>query len=81
MRHHDVFAEELRNPTTTEPKYTDEEFRFLMAMKDYKERNRRPYPTWREVLAVVLSLGYRRVAEPGPTPEFLRGYRRKGEGQ
>ena len=46
--------------------YTDEERVFLMAMERYKRERRRPYPTWREVLQVVHSLGYRRVAEPRP---------------
>jgi hypothetical protein len=46
--------------------YTDEERAFLVAMERYKRQRRRPFPTWREVLAVVHSLGYRRVAEPRP---------------
>jgi len=46
--------------------YTDEERVFLMAMERYKRERRRPFPTWREVLRVVYSLGYRRVAEPRP---------------
>jgi hypothetical protein len=46
--------------------YSDEEREFLVAMERYKRRMRRPFPTWREVLEVVLSLGYRRVAEPRP---------------
>ncbi len=49
--------------------YSDEEREFLVAMERYKRQNRRPYPTWREVLHVVHSLGYRRVAEPrAPRP-------------
>jgi hypothetical protein len=46
--------------------YTDEERLFLMAMERYKRERRRPYPTWREVLQVVVSLGYRKVADPRP---------------
>jgi hypothetical protein len=46
--------------------YSDEERVFLLAMERYKRQRRRPYPTWREVLHVVYSLGYRRVAEPRP---------------
>ena len=46
--------------------YTDDERLFLMAMERYKRERRRPYPTWREVLHVLLSLGYRKVAEPRP---------------
>jgi hypothetical protein len=46
--------------------YTEDERRFLMAMERYKRERRRPFPTWREVLQVFLSLGYRKVAEPRP---------------
>jgi hypothetical protein len=38
--------------------YTDEEKEFLLAMDRYKRDNRRPYPTWSEVLEVLKSLGY-----------------------
>jgi len=43
--------------------YSDEERAFLVAIERYKRRNRRPFPTWREVLHVAHCLGYRRVAE------------------
>jgi hypothetical protein len=43
--------------------YSDDEREFLMAIESYKRRNRRPFPTWREVLHVAHSLGYRKVAE------------------
>jgi hypothetical protein len=49
--------------------YTDDEREFLLAMDHYKRTQRRPYPTWREVLRVLKSLGYRK---PPPTPEALR---------
>ena len=41
--------------------YSDDERIFLVAMERYKRERRRPYPTWREVLHVVRSLGYRKV--------------------
>jgi hypothetical protein len=41
--------------------YSDDERLFLVAMERYKRERRRPYPTWREVLQVVRSLGYRKV--------------------
>ena len=44
--------------------YSDEERAFLVAMERYKRRNGRPFPTCREVLYVLRSLGYRKVAEP-----------------
>jgi hypothetical protein len=37
-----------------------DELEFLKAMDRYKRDYRRPFPTWREVLAVVKSLGYER---------------------
>jgi hypothetical protein len=45
---------------------TDEEVEFLKAMDAYKRRSK--FPTWREVLAVLRSLGYRKVAPAGPLP-------------
>lgn len=51
------------DPTTCEREYTDDEIDFMKAMDQYKRDNRRPFPTWSEVLEVLASLGYRRVAE------------------
>jgi hypothetical protein len=56
------------DPTTCEREYTDDEIAFMRAMDQYKRDNRRPFPTWSEVLEVLYSLGYRRVAEVGPMP-------------
>jgi len=41
-----------------------EQFDFLMAINEYKKLNKRPFPTWTEVLDVIHALGYRKVAEP-----------------
>jgi hypothetical protein len=61
----------LQNPTTTERlQYTAEELDFLRAIDTYKRLSRRPYPTWREVLAVLISRGWRRVAQPSGLPTF-----------
>jgi hypothetical protein len=65
------------DPTTCERDYTDEEIVFMKAMDLYKRANRRPFPTWSEVLEVLRSLGYRKTAEatalPGlPVPPSLR---------
>ncbi len=46
-----------------------EAFVFLKAVERYQRANNRRYPTWREVLAVAHSLGYRRVAA-ADSPEF-----------
>ena len=42
---------------------TAEQFGFLRAINDYKTVNKRPFPTWTEVLDVMKALGYRKVAE------------------
>lgn len=43
----------------------EEQLEFLKAMDEYKRVNTRPFPTWTEVLDVVLFLGYRKVAPLG----------------
>jgi hypothetical protein len=47
-----------------EGEMTDEQFDFIMAIDEYKRVNRRPFPTWTEVLDVIHALGYRKVADP-----------------
>ena len=49
------------DPTTCEKDYSDEEITFMKAMDLYKRSNRRPFPTWSEVLEVLRSLGYRKT--------------------
>jgi hypothetical protein len=49
------------DPTTCEKDYSDEEIVFMKAMEQYKRSNRRPFPTWSEVLEVLHSLGYRKT--------------------
>ncbi|OGZ72109.1 MAG: hypothetical protein A2908_04425 [Candidatus Staskawiczbacteria bacterium RIFCSPLOWO2_01_FULL_38_12b] len=44
--------------------HSDEEREFLKAIDRYKIEMRRPYPTYPEVLAIALSLGYRKVVSP-----------------
>jgi hypothetical protein len=66
------------DPTTCEKDYSDEEIIFMKAMDQYKRANRRPFPTWSEVLEVLRSLGYRKTeaptALPGlPVPPYLNG--------
>jgi hypothetical protein len=53
--------------------YTDDELEFLRAIDRYKKCGRRPHPSWREVLQVLLSLGYRKVAEPSDVPTIRSG--------
>jgi hypothetical protein len=42
---------------------TPDQLEFAMAMERYMRRQRRPFPTWHEVLMVLTALGYRKVAE------------------
>src|SRR5215212_8371543 len=56
------------DPTTCEKDYSDEEIIFMKAMDQYKRANRRPFPTWSEVLEVLLSLGYRKTEEATALP-------------
>jgi hypothetical protein len=56
------------DPTTCERDYSDEEIIFMKAMDQYKRDNRRPFPTWSEVLEVLRALGYRKTEEPTELP-------------
>jgi hypothetical protein len=56
------------DPTTCERDYSTDEIEFMKAMDQYKRENRRPFPTWSEVLEVLRAIGYRRVAEPSMMP-------------
>lgn len=56
------------DPTTCERDYNVEEIEFMKAMDQYKRENRRPFPTWSEVLEVLRALGYRKTAEPSVMP-------------
>lgn len=46
-----------------EGEMTEEQFEFIMAINEYKRVNRRPFPSWTEVLDIITALGYRKVAE------------------
>jgi len=43
----------------------EEQLEFIKALDEYKRVNNRPFPTWTEVLDMVLYLGYRKVAPIG----------------
>jgi hypothetical protein len=58
------------DPTTCERDYNDEEIAFMKAMDQYKRDNRRPFPTWSEVLEVLRALGYRKVAQATALPGY-----------
>lgn len=55
-----------------EGQMSDEQFEFLMAIDEYKQKNARPFPTWTEVLEVIKALGYRKVAEPQSLQQFKK---------
>ena len=46
-----------------EGEMTEEQFEFLMAVDEYKRVNKRPFPSWTEVLDIIRALGYRKVAD------------------
>ena len=48
-----------------EGELTDDQFEFVMAIDEYKRLNKRPFPSWTEVLEVLQYLGYRKVADVG----------------
>ncbi len=50
------------DPTTCERDYRPEEVEFMQALDAYKRSSGRMFPTCSEVLEVVKSLGYARVA-------------------
>src|SRR5437660_2212016 len=56
------------DPTTCERDYNNDEIEFMKAMDQYKRENRRPFPTWSEVLEVLRAMGYRKVADPTQMP-------------
>ena len=56
------------DPTTCERDYNEDEITFMKAMDQYKRDNRRPFPTWSEVLEVLHALGYRKTEAPTAMP-------------
>jgi len=43
---------------------TETQLELIQAVEEYKRLNKRPFPSWTEVLDIILALGYRKVAEP-----------------
>ena len=50
------------DPTASEADLQQAELEFVQAMQQYKEQSGRIFPTWSEVLEVLTSLGYQKVA-------------------
>jgi hypothetical protein len=67
------------DPTTCERDYNDDEIAFMKAMDQYKRANRRPFPTWSEVLEVLYALGYRKVEAPTTMPGLPLNPKRNGD--
>ena len=68
-------AKERRNkspvPAVAKPdEPSPDAIEFMKAMDQYKRDNRRPFPTWSEVLEVLRALGYRKVSSPSELPHF-----------
>ena len=49
------------DPTTCEREYSLAEREFMEAMQAYKHRSGRMFPTWSEVLEVLVDLGYEKA--------------------
>ncbi len=49
------------DPTTCEREYSLAECEFMDAMQDYKHKSGRMFPTWSEVLEVLVNLGYEKT--------------------
>jgi hypothetical protein len=55
------------DPTTCERDYNEAEREFMEAMQSYKQSSGRMFPTWSEVLEVLLGLGYEKPEQFAPT--------------
>ena len=49
------------DPTTCEREYSMAEREFMEAMQAYKHKSGRMFPTWSEVLEVLVNLGYEKT--------------------
>ena len=61
------------DPTTCERDYTPAEIEFMTAIDKYRRENGRPFPTWSEVLEVVIALGYQKVEKPVELAPVMTG--------
>ncbi len=48
-----------------EGEMTDDQFELIKAIDEYKRVNNKPFPSYTEILEIIIALGYRKVAEPG----------------
>lgn len=47
-----------------EGEMTVAQFEFVQAINEYKRVNNRQFPSWTEILDILLAVGYRKVADP-----------------
>ena len=47
-----------------EGEMTAAQLELVQAISEYKKVNKRPFPTWTEILDILIALGYRKVAPP-----------------
>ena len=59
------------DPTTCEREYSMAEREFMEAMQAYKHQSGRMFPTWSEVLEVLLNLGYEKTDLDGTHAELI----------
>ena len=52
------------HPATSDRLYTDEETEFLMAMQSFKHETGRQFPTVRDMLLILKSIGYQKTQNP-----------------
>ncbi len=64
-----VAGKNLSHVGLNDAPYDHDEIEFMLAVDQYKRDNKRPFPTSSEVLFVLKSLGYRKVAEKAPLPK------------
>ena len=60
------------DPTTCEREYSMAEREFMEAMQAYKHKSGRMFPTWSEVLEVLINLGYEKTDLDEQAPAKLR---------
>ena len=57
----------LIDPTTCDRDYSAAEVEFMQAIQTYKHTSGRMYPTWSEVLEVLMGLGYQKAGPASPS--------------
>jgi hypothetical protein len=56
------------DPATCEREFAAAEQEFMQAMQEYKQRSGRMFPTWSEVLEVLVGLGYEKTTGDRAVP-------------